>query len=297
MNGTTVTFAGRGLVCAGVAVCWLLLVVVAPSQQAQPANSPAGAKASKPGGATASDGRQIFASHCAACHGLDGRGGERAPDIATSAKTQGRTDEQILEMVEKGIPGTGMPRFASLGSGGTNSVVAYLRTLQGRTAVAALPGDAVKGRAAFYGKARCAECHMVSGAGGFIAGDLTAYAASKSVEDLREAIVKPTNNGRLGSHVVVTTRDGRKYPGLVRNEDNFSVQLQTLDGAFHFFDKVELRGFERLAQPLMPTDYGATLSVEELNDTVSFLMSAARQAKNAEPKKPAHGDDEEYDDD
>jgi hypothetical protein len=36
-----------------------------------------------------------------------------------------------------------------------------------------------------------------------------------------------------------------KYSGRVRNEDNFSLQLQTLDGAFHLFMKSELRSFER----------------------------------------------------
>src|SRR5437867_4253971 len=28
------------------------------------------------------DGRQVFESRCAGCHGMDGRGAERAPDIA-----------------------------------------------------------------------------------------------------------------------------------------------------------------------------------------------------------------------
>jgi hypothetical protein len=34
----------------------------------------------------------------------------------------------------------------------------------------------------------------------------------------------------------VTTRGGKKYTGRIRNEDNFSLQLQTLDG------DVSLRG-------------------------------------------------------
>jgi hypothetical protein len=47
----------------------------------------------------------------------------------------------------------------------------------------------------------------------------------------------------------------------------------------------------------MPTEYGSTLSDGELNDLISFLMTAAREASTAQPKKVAHGDDEEYDDD
>src|SRR5262249_45449089 len=85
------------------------------------------------------DGRQLFATRCAGCHGLDGKGGERAPDIATSAKTQGRSDEELFRIVEKGLPGTGMPAFASLGNGGIKNAIAHLRSLQGRTTTVALP--------------------------------------------------------------------------------------------------------------------------------------------------------------
>jgi hypothetical protein len=47
----------------------------------------------------------------------------------------------------------------------------------------------------------------------------------------------------------------------------------------------------------MPTNYGSTLSAAELNDLISFLISAARRAHaGAGEKKPTHGDDEEYED-
>jgi cytochrome c oxidase cbb3-type subunit III len=244
------------------------------------------------------DGGQIFASQCAGCHGLDGKGGERAPDIATSAKTQRRSDEELFYIIEKGVPGTGMPAFSSLSQREKKSIVAHVRSLQGQALAVALPGDRSKGRSLFYGKARCAECHIVSGAGGFIAGDLTSYGANKSVDDIRSAIVKPNSMQRPGTgRTELTTRDGRKYSGVVRNEDNFSVQLQTLDGAFRLFDKAELESLRRVTEPLMPTDYGSTLNAGELNDLISFLIATARETKSAQPKKAAHGDDEEYDDD
>src|SRR5580698_11515310 len=97
------------------------------------------------------EGKQAFESRCAGCHGLDGRGGERAPDIASNAKTQQRSDSELYRIVEQGLPGTGMPAFASLGSNIKN-VVAYLRELQGMKESARLPGDAKRGRELFYGK-------------------------------------------------------------------------------------------------------------------------------------------------
>src|ERR1700677_4023025 len=45
------------------------------------------------------DGKQVFESRCAGCHGLDGRGGERAPDIASSEKTQRRSDEDLSRII------------------------------------------------------------------------------------------------------------------------------------------------------------------------------------------------------
>src|SRR5712692_5696408 len=61
-------------------------------------------------------GEQTFASSCAGCHGLDGRGGERAPNIAENPKVQHLADSQIFHIIENGIPGTGMPGFHALES-------------------------------------------------------------------------------------------------------------------------------------------------------------------------------------
>src|SRR5262249_3937126 len=141
------------------------LVMAMKSRSGQAANSPSDAQQNN--GATG-NGRQLFATRCAGCHGLDGKGGERAPDIANSAKTQGRSDEDLFRIVERGVPGTGMPPFASLGTEDVKAVVAHLRILQGRIAIAAAPGNPLKGHTIFYGKGGCADCHMVAGRGGFI---------------------------------------------------------------------------------------------------------------------------------
>ena len=36
-----------------------------------------------------------------------------------------------------------------------------------------------------------------------------------------------------------------RYQGIIRNEDNFSLQLQSEDGAFHFLSKADLKTIER----------------------------------------------------
>jgi cytochrome c oxidase cbb3-type subunit 3 len=237
-------------------------------------------------------GQQVFESRCAGCHGLDGRGGERAPDISTSEKTRRRSDDELSRIIADGLPGTGMPAFASLGSGLKN-VVAYLRQLQGKDDSAKFPGDVKRGRELFYGKPRCSECHAIAGSGGFIASELSGFGANRSADQIRQAIVKPASTNYLGGQMIVKTSDGKEYSGVVRNEDNFSLQLETLDGAFLLFQKSELAGFSRQPGSLMPADYAATLNRDELNDLVSFLMSAARGVKTDADKRKKSDDEEE----
>jgi putative heme-binding domain-containing protein len=240
---------------------------------------------------TLASGKQTFASTCANCHGLDGRGGERAPNIADRPRVQQLSDSQLFKIIEDGIPGTGMPAFPSLGTSNIDAVVNYLRTLQGTGKPGKLPGDPERGETIFLGKAGCSGCHMAAGKGGFISSDLSAYARTRTVEQIRNEITAPPKNDHRARLATATLRSGERYTGRVRNEDNFSVQLQTLDGIFHFLAKSELEGLEYSSQPLMPTDFASTLNPDELNDVVSYLISVA--ASSTSPSKPPEKEFEE----
>jgi cytochrome c oxidase cbb3-type subunit III len=274
--------------------CILLALILTQSMASQEQKSPRSTNGVQRVDTPNVDGKQAFESRCAGCHGLDGRGGERAPDIASSVKTQQRSDDELARIIEQGLPAAGMPAFASLGST-VKRVVAYLRQLQGKNESAKLPGNTHRGRELFYGKARCSECHAVTGSGGFIASELSGFGANRSPDEVRQAIIKPTSTNRLGGRMVVKTRDGKEFSGVVRNEDNFSIQLQNLSGDFQLFQKSELTGFLRQPGSLMPADYATTLNREELDDLISFLMSVARDAKTeaAAGKEPSHDEEEE----
>jgi len=231
-------------------------------------------------------GKQTFASTCANCHGLDGRGGERAPNIAENPKVQRLSDSQIEHIVENGVPGTGMPAFHSLETTDVKAVVTYLRTLQGTKQMLKPPGDPGRGETIFFGKAGCSGCHMIAGKGGFIASDLSGYARTHNIEQIRSAITTPAPaTDRQARLVTATIHGGEKVVGRIRNEDNFSLQLQTLDGAFYFVTKSQLENLEYNSQTLMPPDYATTLTADELNDVVSFLMQAANAGGSRSPKK------------
>ena len=233
-----------------------------------------------------SEGAQVFSTLCASCHGLDGHGGERAPDIAVNSEVQKMSDAQIAKIIHQGVPGTGMPSFRSLGPSKIQAVLVHLRTLQGQTSSSSLAGSPAGGRSLFFGKAGCSECHMVNGVGGFIASDLSVYARTTSPAEIREVIINPNKYlGSRGNEVVATTQDGQTFTGIARNEDNFSLQLQTRDGAFHFFEKSSLCDLQHHTESLMPSYYGSRLTSQDLDDLVSYLIGVSRrhaipQAKN-----------------
>ena len=187
-----------------------------------------------------------------------------------------------------------MPAFHSLSTAQVQSLVSYIRALQGKTDSRVVPGDAVQGKAIFFGKGDCSTCHTVAGQGGFLGPDLTSYGAASSSNQILEAILNSNRIVPLGYRAaVITTRDGNTIEGVVRNEDNFSVQLQTQDGVFHFFQKSDLQKFEYSKQPLMPSNYAQRLTQDELNDLVSFLMGATPPRDKTTSKKAPAQDDAE----
>ena len=241
---------------------------------------------------TGSHGAALFASNCADCHGADGRGGEHAPDIATASDVRRLTDENLIDIVKNGITGTGMPGFDWLGQDKILAIDAYVRTLQGKNSAATLPGNAEHGEKLFFGKAQCAECHMVQGKGGFVASDLSYSDSNTSADRLRQVILDPANSLAAQKKAVsITTSDGQKYIGALRAQDNFSISIQTMDGAFHYFPKSQLTAVDIGTRSLMPQDYRSRLSDAEVNDLVSYLIRISSQSPK--PQDAPSGDDEE----
>ena len=91
---------------------------------------------------------------CAGCHGLDGRGSDKAANISGSAKVQHLSDAQLSSIISNGVPGTGMPGFRNLNDKQTRAVVSYLRSLQGKLEGRNLPGDTGRGKANIFRQRR-----------------------------------------------------------------------------------------------------------------------------------------------
>jgi cytochrome c oxidase cbb3-type subunit III len=221
-----------------------------------------------------SSGRRTFEAICASCHGLNGKGGERGPDIAGRLEIVKLSDGQLFKILHDGKPQGGMPGFGGLGTAKLTEVLGYLRSLQGKRATPAIALNVGNGKEFFSGKGGCSGCHMVHGSGGFIGPDLSDYGATHSADDIRNAILdankRPGFNKALAK---ATTKDGKQLSGLVRNEDNFSVQLQSLNGTFHLLEKSDLAELTFESAPLMPSDYGSRFTQVELKQVVAYLIS------------------------
>jgi cytochrome c oxidase cbb3-type subunit III len=227
----------------------------------------------------ANEARQTFLSVCAGCHGLDGRGGERGPDISTRQQVVQLSDGELLEILRGGRPAAGMPPFDAFGTTKLKELVAYLRVLQGKGTSTKLPGNPINGKTLFFGKARCSECHTMQGSGGFLGRDLSTYGSALSPSEIRFAILHPDPASKANRTVAIIMRNSQTFTGVIRNEDNFSIQLQSADGTFHFLTRSDIAKTAFLPQPIMPTDYSTTLKPAELDDLVSFIIAASNARK------------------
>jgi len=253
---------------------WVLLALICAFASSQAQTTTPKLTKPKQSSQALADGKQTFESICASCHGLNGKGGERAHDIATKPEIVRLSDGETSKILREGILQKGMPAFASLGLAKLSGVVAYLRTLQGKDEAPAVTTNTDEGKQIFVGKGGCSQCHMVNGAGGFLGPDLSDYGASHSPNETRNAILSAGK--RPGVHkglAKARTTGGQLISGLVRNEDNFSVQLQAPDGTFHFVEKSSLSELTFDSTPVMPGDYALKLKKSELDQLVRYLMS------------------------
>ncbi len=267
----------------GVAlVSCLIFGAIAVSQNRKTSDS---AKAGvKPNSVAA---QQAFTANCASCHGLDGKGGERAPDIVTPPNVRGLSDSALLQILKNGIPRKAMPSFNHLGDSTLRSIASYLRVLQGNSIAATLTGNPKRGMDLFFGKGDCSRCHMIRGEGGFFASDLSGYSRGRTPEAIRDAIVFPNRNLDPRKRTVVATLpSGKKIEGIARSEDNFSIQLLAQDGTFYLLNKSELANLSYRDESPMPTDYATRLSSTELDDLVNYLYSISKsEAKQSENRE------------
>ena len=224
-----------------------------------------------------SEGRLLYNASCTACHGLDGTEGDRAPALAASRRYLRNSDDDLFAAIKTGIPGTLMPA-AGLPDDRTWKIVAYIRSLRATASDEVVEGSPERGTELFHGKGGCVTCHMIRGRGGMLGPDLSNIAAERSIRYLRQALTEPRPNIPAGFQPVrLTMKSGETLDGVIKNENNFSLQVLDRSYALHLLQRDDVAKAEYGSRSLMPYDYGINLTTAELQDLLAFLSRQVRQ--------------------
>jgi len=261
----------------------LLLGAVSPAGSDEPhANAASAPAVATPSAEDLTRGGQLFAVHCAPCHGRDGEG-NLGPPLNVPVLTRAPDLASLIGIIRGGIDGTQMPKSGLLPEE-ILQVASWVRSLSERPADA-LDGDPARGKALYFGKGSCRTCHTVGGQGGALGPDLGEIGRRRGAEHLRRSLVEPAADlpRSFSSRpdvqipqnfllVEVTPKSGPTFTGVRVNEDSFSIQVRDVAGRVHSFFKSELTGLKK-EWGLSPMPSYAHLTDAELDDLVAFLAS------------------------
>ena len=218
-----------------------------------------------------SQGRALFRSNCAFCHGLTALGG-RGPNLVSAPLHHGDTDADLKSSIRNGVPGTPMPSFDAFSDEDLGDVVLFLRSLaRGVEKKTSVAGDARSGREV-YTKNGCPGCHRIGMDGSVFGPDLSRIGAARSTEYLRESIVKPSADIPPDYEgVTVVDSAGKRITGVRVNEDTFTLQLRSMSQKFISFSKQDLRSVSYEKKSLMPAY--ERLAPADLENLVAYLTT------------------------
>jgi PQQ-dependent dehydrogenase (methanol/ethanol family) len=229
----------------------------------------AAAKSAQVGDSKATEaGKRHFEARCAACHGADGKGGERGPDIISTERARRRSADDLSELIRKGVPAAGMPAF-QLPERELQELVAFIHSLSTPAIENAGLGDVAAGAAFFFGKGNCSSCHMVKGRGGLLGPDLSDLGIERTLPEIEQSLRAPGARLTPGfSLVSARLHDGQRLRGFAKNESNYDLQLQSLDGKLRLLQREEITELIRETGSLMPE---VKATQEEMRNLLSYL--------------------------
>lgn len=116
---------------------------------------------------SAPHGDQLYATHCSACHGIDGQGGVGVP-IALPSFLNSVSNEYLQKTIRHGRPGRIMPAFNALSDAQVNAIVNFVRTWSDKPVPVedntVIKGSSENGKKLFA--KFCVQCHGEAGMGG-----------------------------------------------------------------------------------------------------------------------------------
>jgi len=214
------------------------------------------------------NGRGLFQTRCADCHGIDAKG-VHGPDL-TVIFANGATDDRVFQTIRRGVPGSEMPA-SNAPDAELRAVVAYLRTLSPSTSDAVI-GNVANGERIF--SSSCASCHRVNGRGGALGPDLSRIGAARPrallTREIRDASAVITPGYQP---VTLVKTDGQRIRGARKNEDAYSIQIMDTREQLQGYRKADLREVIAEKTSLMPDFTADRLKDGDLADLVGYLST------------------------
>lgn len=221
-------------------------------------------------------GEKLYMGSCLFCHGPAGEGGKGA-NLARPRLMRAVSDEDLVRIIENGIPGTEMPGTMQFTPREATQVAAYVRTL-GRVETKPVPGNPARGKTIYLGKGGCASCHTIqeggSLRGGLLGPDLSMIGARRSPAYLRRSLLDPAAESPEGYLLVrITTNSGQTITGRRLSQDLSHLLLRDAAGKNVSFSKTQLKEATPLPDQSMMPSYRGKFSDAELDDLIAFLVS------------------------
>jgi putative heme-binding domain-containing protein len=137
-------------------------------------------------------------------------------------------------------------------------------------------GDPTRGQQIFFSaKASCSTCHAVGAQVANVGPGLGGIGRVRSERDLLEAVLFPSASFvRTFEPVVIDTKDGVTYNGIIKNETESELEL-AVDATKRV--RIPLNDIERRAESkvsIMPAGLDKQMTPEELADLIAFLKRA-----------------------
>jgi cytochrome c oxidase cbb3-type subunit III len=293
----------RSLIVTGALVGWTAAVAhgvgqtpSSPQRPASPAPTPprvrpeAYPQREPDDPAVIARGKTLYSVTCGFCHGSDARGGENnGPNLLRSEVVlMDQHGEKIAEVVQKGRPDRGMPKF-DLTTAQVADIAAYIHSFKvggydvsRMTPPSIVVGDAKAGQTFFA--ATCAKCHSVTGDLAGIGGRFTDAKALQQTWLLPGSASRGPGGMGGGTNgnsvkvppttVTVTLASGEKVEGRLRRIDDFLVSLTLEDGTYRSFTrdgdtpKVEVHDPLEPHRALIPT-----YSDKNIHDLTAYLVT------------------------
>lgn len=235
------------------------------------------------GNAAQLGGKQLYQTHCAACHGQTGEGGS-GPTLATPRLVRAADEVSLTKIIKEGIAGTEMPS-SRLDAAQIKLLAEFVQEL-GKLPLEKPAGDAARGAKLYAGKGGCTMCHAINGEGSSYGPDLSDIGLRRGAKHLLTSLLDPESDVaksflqfRPGTAITdnflqvrLLTRAGKRINGVRVNEDSFTIHVRDASGQAHSFFKSELREFHKdWGKSSMPSY--RKLTQTELDDLVAYLLT------------------------